>query len=721
MKTAVLAIRETFACRLCWRITAAVFALILVIESLLLIPSGMRFQQLELDKMAERAEAWIEPLLLIGKNNTDSSAVQQGLSALIGTYAIESVALYLPDGALALAVGEAPPPLRPDKLDMADSMARRLTRSEDGSKLDVMWRSRSAETPTVVVRMDSSRLRGDLLAYLLRIGGLVILIVLFVTVGTMLILDRWVLRTIIRLRNSSRSATAEPGKADQFLLLSRRQDELGELISTHNSMLTRVAESKRRDKEVADERARYLTRHQALTGLPNREALIEYIDFLHTADAPTAESGAAQASISLLLLNLVRFRDLNTSFGVTRCDALLQQIAARLRRIALSQSFVAHIGADRFAVVEYGPRQSAEDMAELAEMLLRELAVGYEIESTGIARISMRIGISQSADRAIDGTTLLGEAELALARISESKDARYLFFSLDLAAQVRERQLLGQDLEGAVERGELFPVLQPKLALTKDGGVRLSGAEALVRWRHPQRGMVRPDQFIAVAESTGVIDKIGELMLHAACSSIRRWIDRHGWSPSIAVNLSAHQFSDEALPRRIERAVQEFSVPFGLLEVEITESMAMKNAVQTVATLQALRAIGVRISIDDFGTGYSSLSYLRRFAVDAIKIDKSFVDDIGLDRNADAICDAILRLGQALGSKVIAEGVETDVQLAFLRKRRCDEVQGYLLGKPMTVDDFETTCICPADRARGNTIDAGETIQPVAACLRPTT
>ena len=675
-------IREGLACRLCWRITFAVFALILVAESVLLVPSAFRFERLELDRMAERSEGWIEPLLALGRSNGNRDALERDLAALIGTYEIEAIAIYQSDGALAVAVGRTPPPSGFERLDGSDPMARIIRRSDDGSKIDVAWRSRSSGAPMVAARLDTVQVRKDLIAYLLRIGGLVALIVLVVTAGTMYVLDRWVLRAVLRLRGSAVKAAAEPGRADQFAVPTRRQDEMGELIVAHNSMLARVAESKRRDVEIAEERARYLARHQPLTGLPNRQALIEYVDLLGT------QPGNDGRCVSLLLLNLMQFRVLNASLGVERCDELLRQMAARLRRAAPSPDFIAHLGADRFTVVHDGAQCGGADAAEIAQTLLRELEAHYELGGADIASLTLRIGIGQSADRPIDGRTLLNQAELALARTADIDGAKYLFFSPDLAAQARDRQRLGRDLERAIRQGELFPVLQPKWTLLAGGGVRLAGAEALVRWRSPERGLVRPDQFIPIAESTGLIEPIGDFMLRSACRTMRDWIGRFGWSPGIAVNLTSHQFADATLPQRLKRALDEAGLAAGLLEVEITESAAMKDVARSTVALQALRDLGVRVSIDDFGTGYSSLSYLRRFAVDAIKIDKSFIDDIGSDRNADAVCDAILRLGQSLGTRVIAEGVETELQMAFLRQRHCDEVQGYLLGRPLPVDEF---------------------------------
>ena len=201
--------------------------------------------------------------------------------------------------------------------------------------------------------------------------------------------------------------------------------------------------------------------------------------------------------------------------------------------------------------------------------------------------------------------------------------------------------------------------------------------------------MISPAEFIPLAETSGLIVALGEQVMDAACALMRRWLDRHGWSPKLAVNLSARQFALPDLEQRLARALAAARLTPDMLEIEITESAAMRNVEQTASVLANLRTLGVKVSIDDFGTGYSSLAYLRRFAVDAIKIDKSFVDDIGADPNAQAVCDAILRLGQALGCKVIAEGVETEVQVGYLRRQGCDEIQGYYFSAPVTATQFE--------------------------------
>lgn len=676
------------ACRLCWRITLVVFGLILVVESAILIPSALRFKDNAIERLAHAAQLTVEPVLMLGRGLNSRGLLTRDLAPLVNMYGIKGIAIYQTDGELATSVGIAPPGFPGDPLALATlgRIARKVAQVDDGASLDVAWNSDAPGSPVAVVRIDAGAVPGDLAAYLLRIGGLVALIVLVVTAGTMLVLYRWVLRTLLQLRDSALAAGRAPDRATDFLLTFTRRDELGELIAAHNAMLERVAESKFRDREVAEERTRFLTRHDPLTRLPNRLALIEYVDGLAGLHA---ESGH---KVSLLLIEVAQFSVVCTGIGAERCDDLLGQMSARLHRAA-PQQFIAHFGGERFALVNDTLGCDVMGISLLAETLLRDVGGGYNVsgDAGGMNGVSLvlRIGIAQSTGEAADGRALLSHAELALDGATESEGSHYCFYSARLAEASRERQSLARDLKLAIDAGDLYPVFQPKMAVAPDGGAALAGAEVLLRWNHATRGMVPPDVFIELAESTGLIAPIGDLVLRAAAQVIRGLLDRHGWAPPLAVNLSAQQFADSGLVSQITQVLAKARIPAHLLELEITETAAMKDAARTAQTLEALRAIGVRVAIDDFGTGYSSLSYLRRFAVDSIKIDKSFVDDIGADANAEAVCDAILRLGKSLHTKIVAEGVENSRQLEFLRARRCDEVQGYLFSKPLPLDVFE--------------------------------
>ena len=670
-------LREALSCRLCWRITLAVFALILVVESVILIPSAQRFERVELDRLADHAVITVEPALLLG-----GAGQLKELGAMVGQYNLAGLALYGRDGAVLLKAGEHEGLVYSESVSrLAGMMAERIGRSTDGRRTDVAWRSSRAGGPLVVARLDSTHVRGELAAYLLRIGGLVAIIVLVVTAGTMLVLHFGVLRPLLALRRSALAAGEDPAGAPRYAVGSRRRDEMGDVIRAHDVMLERVAESKRRDTAIAEERARYASHHDPVTGLPNRASLMDYLE---RAAAP----GHAGRVATLFLLNLREFRDLNASIGPRRVDELLRQLAARLPQAVQPGDFLAHLGDDRFAVA--GTRGPDGDDAVAAERILRAVKDACTQAVEGLRGC---IGIAVAPVDGIDGPTLLGQAEFALLRAGAEDSGGYQFFSAGLAQEAQERQRLTRDLAQAIEAGDLHVVFQPKLSLLGVGTARVSSAEVLLRWTSPTRGEVSPGRFIPLAETTGLIVPIGDFVLQAACAQMRAWLDRHGWSPRLAVNLSAQQFSLPDLRQRLERALSAQRLPPDLLEVEITETAAMRDVDSTADTLVALRKLGVHVSIDDFGSGYSSLIYLHRFAVDAIKIDRSFVEGIGADHHAEAICDAVLRLGQALGTRVIAEGVETEAQLEFLRRRRCDEAQGYYIGKPVRAEAFEASWI----------------------------
>lgn len=674
-------LRDVLGCKLCWRVTFAVFALILVVESAILIPSAERFERAELERLASHALIAVEPALLVGGALAGGDAPPPGIAALVGQYNLTGLALYGRDGSPLVRAGEHADLVYTEKLArIAGMMASQVGRSPDGKRTDVVWRSSRAGEPVVFARLDSAHVRGELLAYLLRIGGLVGIIVLVVTAGTMLVLHFAALRPLLALRRSALAAGADPDSAGRFAIGSGRADEMGDVIRAHDAMLERIAESKRRDRAIAEERARYVSHHQPLTGLPNRVALIEFL-----ARCPGLEGGARHAT--LFLVNLLNFREWNAGAGALRGDDLLRRVAAALQRAAPSEDFTAHFGADRFAIARLQAAEGGE--SEYAERLLR--AVKAACDGAGAEAMRVRVGIAGTPLAALDAATLLAQAEFALSRTREEDSGEYRFFSAQLAGEASERQSLLRDLRQALAAGELFPVYQPKKSLGASPAV--SGAEVLLRWNSATRGAVSPARFIPLAETSGLIVPIGDFVLRAACRQMRDWIDRHGWSPRLAVNLSAQQFSLPDLRQRLEAALAEHRLSPAILEVEVTETAAMRDVTSTAETLASLRALGVHVSIDDFGSGYSSLIYLHRFAVDAIKVDRSFVEGIGADHHAEAICDAVLRLGQALGTRVIAEGVETETQLEFLRRRRCDEAQGYLIGKPVPAEEFERTWV----------------------------
>lgn len=646
---------------------------------MILVPSAQRFEAGLLSQHASNAIIAIEPTLAAAHYRERVGALSEGVRNAVGRYGITGILLVGPDGKALISAGETD--RLASQLAHATPMATNRTRAPDGARLDIAWPTQDGIV--VAARIDTSMVSDQVIAYSIRIGGLVGIIVLVVTLGTMLVLHGLVLRPVLRLRASARSAAADPDRAELHVVKSGRLDEIGDLIQSHNTLLEQVAASKRLDHALAEERAHYISSHEPLTGLPNRSALLQHLK---------RQSGKT-GSVSLFLVNVFQFRVLNASIGSEPCDELLRQLSRRLARASRPEDFVAHLGADRFAVARSHGDFNAQCAAEVAERLLASISSEYDLGGVTQRSVAVRIGIACRAAETVEGKILINEAELALARTRTEDAPRYEFYAPSFGEEARNRQMLVRDLERGIEGGEFFIVLQPKIALDSAGAIHLSGAEVLVRWQHPVRGPVGPADFIPLAEATGLIVSLGDRVLVDTCALLRSWIDRYGQAPRLAVNLSARQFALPDLEQRLERTLADAKVPPALLEVEITESAAMKNVQQTAGVLANLRSLGVRVSIDDFGTGYSSLAYLRRFSVDAIKIDKSFVDEIGIDRNAEVICDAILRLGRALGCKVVAEGVETAAQVAFLRRRRCDEAQGFFYGKPMLPDQFESAWI----------------------------
>ena len=675
-------LRKALECRLCWRIALAVFGLILFIESLILIPSALRFERVELSRLDNVAATAVETVLTLYPERGGIEAIRLGFGRVVGGMGLLGLAALAPDGTPIVQAGEAIEALATAASRTNGSTMVPLNRSPDGRRYEVAWRMQLEGRDLVMAaRLDSSHLSVQLHAYVWRIAGLVAVIVLVVTAGTMLVLYFSLLAPIMRLRASMLRAGAEPERAGDFAVRTRRTDELGEVIGAHNSMLGRVEDSIRRDRAVAEERARYVSHHDPLTGMPNRRAFREHVK------CQADDGGTDGCAATVYIVNIVRLRQVNAGLDHRIGDQLLKDIGARLQRAAGSREFVAHLGAGRFAVAVFG-LQSAEAGAEFAERILRDGEGAYVVAGHPLT-VALRIGITHAPNGAADAEELLSQAELALEKIVPEGAGRYAFFSTEMSQEAQARQSIAADLDAAIAGGDLTVVYQPKMVISGDAPPALTGAEALVRWTHAQRGPVRPDIFVPIAEATGLILPLGEFVLRTVCRQASEWRARLGWSPRLAVNVSAHQFAEPGLVALVERVLLETGTPASSIELEVTESAAMRDVGQTTHTLHALRKLGVHVSIDDFGTGYSSLNYLRRLPIDAIKIDKSFVDDIGKDPNADAICSAIVDMARALGKRVIAEGVETQEQLAFLGARGCNEIQGYLFGRPEAATKFE--------------------------------
>ncbi|HWW80385.1 MAG TPA: EAL domain-containing protein [Steroidobacteraceae bacterium] len=461
--------------------------------------------------------------------------------------------------------------------------------------------------------------------------------------------------------------------------------------------------------EKANAQLEHAATHDALTGLPNRVLLADRL-----AQA-TAQSERYSRGFAVMVVDLDRFKSINDSLGHIAGDDLLKEMASRLRQQLRKADTLARLGGDEFVLVlnEISGPHDAESVASkvLAGMAQPVTLSGLEVQ------ISASIGISVFPEDGVDAETLLQHADAAMYHAKKNGRSAFQFFAPVMNAFARERLEIESGLRRALVQGGEFELhYQPKVEVSSG---RIDSAEALIRWRHPKRGLTAPSGFIPIAEETGLIVPIGEWVLFEACRQARAW-QTSGMQPlRIAVNLSAQQFKQKSLVTTVREALAAARLDAGYLELELTESAVMHDAESSIQVLRQLSDLGVRISVDDFGTGYSSLSYLRRLPLDKLKIDRSFIREVAASRDDAEIVRAIVSLAHSLHLKVIAEGVETAEQLTFLRGLGCDQYQGFHCSPPVPADEFEQLMrAAPRDMQVGNARDSADTM--VIRALRNT-
>ncbi len=441
------------------------------------------------------------------------------------------------------------------------------------------------------------------------------------------------------------------------------------------------SERRRTDEELArrEEELAFLATHDALTGLPNRTLILDRVEQM------LARGARSKAQVAVLFIDIDNFKAVNDSLGHSAGDQLLQAVAARLDGVVRGSDALGRLGGDEFVVVceevslEAGPELVAE---RLLEALKPSFSLGAD-NGTHFA-VSASVGI------AVGGRTsaeeLLREADIAMYQAKWDGKNRYAVFETGMQDTIQERAELEMDLRAALEREEFFLAYQPTFALSD---MSTTGVEALIRWQHPTRGIVQPDDFIPLAEETGLITEIGKWVLDHACSQGAAW-RKAGHALGIAVNVSARQLDSDQLIADIEEALSVSGLEPGALTIEITETTLMRNVEETARRLVAVKALGVRIAIDDFGTGYSSLAHLQRFPVDALKIDRSFIAGLSENKESETLIHTLVQLGKALSIETLAEGIEQQQQLSQLRDENCDSGQGFIYSRPLDVAATET-------------------------------
>jgi diguanylate cyclase (GGDEF)-like protein len=431
---------------------------------------------------------------------------------------------------------------------------------------------------------------------------------------------------------------------------------------------------------------RHMLTHDDLTGLPNRTAFNDALNLAVARARP-------DAPCAVLLLDLDHFQNVNDTLGHEQGDLLLVAVAQRIRASLPQAAFMARFSGDEFVILL--ENASAERANEVGKALLRAMAREFDIGNDRL-EIGASIGIVTYPEDGESASILMRYADLALHRAKSSGRNCLMVFSRDLSDEIQRRVLLEARLKVALQREEFSLHYQPKLEILSG---RLVGWEALLRWQSPELGAVSPEEFIPVAEQSGLILPIGDWVLREACRQMRAWQDQGLVAGSMAVNLSTRQFRQKDLAEEIRVALRDTGLAPGDLELELTESSIMDNLVSAATVLAELEGLGITIAVDDFGTGYSSLSYLKTFSIHCLKIDRSFIRDLPGDENDTAIVRTIIALASSLGLTVVAEGVETEAQLAYLRANHCDQAQGYLFSRPLPPDECVKLMRASFDRA----------------------
>jgi diguanylate cyclase (GGDEF)-like protein len=456
--------------------------------------------------------------------------------------------------------------------------------------------------------------------------------------------------------------------------------------------------------QSANDRLRELAFRDALTGLPNR------LRFEERVDQTLAQVGRQPVAMAVLFIDVDGFKAVNESYGHAAGDEVLRELARRLHAHVRAQDIVARSGGDEFLMLIVDPG-STEGVATAAQQALHALMAPYRLPGGSEVRLSCSIGIATFPEHG-PVTRLIPNADAAMFAVKRTGGGTYAFFEAHMDLDASDQLALQSDLRMAIERGELMLFYQPKIdARTRE----MTGVEALVRWQHPARGAVGPSELIAVAERFGQIAAIGQWVIDEACRQIRRW-DAQGLRLRVAINLSAYQLRQDDLVQRVRQAFAANRVDPSLVTFEITESVAMEDTVATMRAFAQLARAGVSLAIDDFGTGHSSLAYLRTLPAQQLKIDRSFIGDLGVSSDAMAVVDAVIRLAHALGLRVVAEGVEHERQCQILASLGCDEFQGYLFARPM---EAERLALWASGEATTSSFFDTQPLDPDASASRP--
>ncbi len=719
-----------WGCRICWKVAAAAFLAILFVEAIVLIPSYRNYAlDWQKSRTSEVRYALQTAISLLGSHSQNAHQANASIQQIAADVHILGWRILPSDpGAEILAMGQIP-----EFQSYTNSVQRLVASFQYGSHMDVRWSADELMVPfSIELRIDTSELQPELKAFVWRIIGLVAIISLFVTIVMVVVLQRLILDPVLRLRFRLTAASEDMEHPEQYIISSKRDDEIGEVEHSFNTMLLNSANSLRtiRENEIAlkgahenlelkvlerteklhqeildrqqietqlrlkEQHLFQLANYDDLTGLPNR---LMAMDRLKLGLRYASRKGCTGA---LMFIDLDNFKDINDTLGHAKGDELLKQAAQRLAGVIrgtdslvhmslpddqmLQQSagqeqgeIVARIGGDEFMVI-LPEVSSAEDTALVASRIREACTQHFDLNGNQVF-ISTSIGIALFPQDSIDPHELMIYADTALYVCKDEGRNDFRFFSPDMNHASAERVNIERQLRNALDNQEFELHYQPVVNL-KTG--LIIGMEALLRWTNKDLGRVSPERFIPIAEGSGLIIPIGEWVLQESLKRLRQLTDL-GYSIRLAVNVSPRQFRASSFVDLIENLIESNQLKPQQLELEITETLMVEEQSKVASVFEKLSRIGVRLSIDDFGTGYSALGYLRRFSVDTLKIDRSFIADVCTNQQDASLARTIVDMGHNFGLEIIAEGVENEEQLAFLNRYQCDLAQGYYFGKPM--------------------------------------
>jgi len=667
--------------KLSWRVISSVFATIVIVQAMILYFTVQNYRQEQLNELTEVGRSAIAALLHQRSESSSVIFTPKIVQGLISTTAVRGIAIYQPGTALAQDVFGEPPLLTPDR-SSPDFSLRWL--NDDESRYEVSFGPHALHSDHVVIlRLDSAYIQKKIFDYIMLTAGISLLLSALITVLLILVLGKWMIEPILRLRNNLLGAGRDPSNPVKYLTLYRRKDELGSVISSANKLIRQNADHLVRISQQAQDKIYRVAFFDMLTNLPNRVHFINKLDeILQMDDNPHARLG-------VLVLDIDHFGDVNNTLGYEAGDKLLRIVADKLSAALPDAVLLARLSEDEFAAIIDLPVDPHDHIKKHSQNVLNIFNETFNIQGNDLV-LEASCGMALWPDDAERSTELLKKAESALdqAKLEEKGDFRLYSPSFEHAVQTRIQMVT--DLRTAIEEKQFSLVYQPQFSAKTN---EIIGAEALLRWERvdpetQKKAFVRPDLFIPTAEQSGLIVPIGRWVIEEACRFAKE-CQEQGLKPfRVAVNLSGIQFHRDNVVNLVRNVLSRTGLDPKLLELEVTESAVMKDINQTINLLQQLKDLGVELAIDDFGTGYSSLSYLKRFPVHRLKVDRSFIMNVTESPEDASITGTIIQLGHAIGLNVIAEGVETEDQVNFLTRAGCDEFQGYYFSRPLPASEF---------------------------------